>query len=46
MIWEGFHFNSPELEIHTTTFQEKYECFEQSSLVLPSKLEQDAEELI
>lgn len=44
MIWEGFYFNSPETEIHMTTFQKMCECFEQNSLVLPSKLEQDAEE--
>lgn len=44
MIWEGFYFNSPETEIYMTTFQKMYECSEENSLVLPSKLEQDAEE--
>lgn len=44
MIWKGSYVNSPVLEIHMTTFQEMYACFEQNFLVLHSKLKQDAEE--
>lgn len=46
IIWEGFLSNSPELEIYTTTFQETYQCLEQSSVVFSSKLELDTDEWI
>lgn len=44
MIWEGFYFNSPKLEIYITTFHKKHDYFKQCSLVVLSKLAQDAEE--
>lgn len=34
------------MEIYMTTFQEMYACFEQSSLVVPSKLEKEAQNVV